>query len=562
MNLPEGFSKRLIGPNLFFKETGTVLDISITEDQEKIVSLCEQEARRLLPALGWAKVFTAHKIYNNGVRLAFTSPFDITLASCDVIDFIWASVRQFLELGNYKTIDEATKALLPIIAKEENLTLRAIYSEATERGFNVFFDEGLVTIGSGKFSYQEQVDEVDINKIPWGNIKDIPIVLVTGTNGKTTTVRMTSFICQYAKKVVGYCSTDWVMIDGEVIDRGDFSGPFGNRYVLTNPIVDVAVLEVARGGLCGRGLANTNVTAATISNISIDHLGMDGIETLEDLCEAKSIVYSAVDNTGHAIINLDDVYVVARYKAGLIKSEKVFFSQNLSELEMNHYLSEAAFICFIKEGKFILTTPLETFILATVKEVPLTVNGFAKHNIENALNAIALSYELGCTPREISLGLLAYKNNYEENLGRANVFHIGSATVILDFAHNAAGLKAILEMSRAYSQKRLKIMWGQTGDRMSMIDDMAGIIVDYKPVEVVVNELENYLRDQAVIGQIPKRIEDALLKYNFPKSDIHHVENTLVGVNYALNSLEAGDVYILCVHEDIETVIDRIKRFV
>jgi cyanophycin synthetase len=562
MNLPEGYSKRLIGPNLFFKETGTVLDLPITEEQGKIVSLCEQEAMRVLPALGWKEVHTAHKIYNNGIRLAFVSPFDITLPSCDVIDFVWASVRQFLESGNYKTIDEAIEILLPLIEEDENLTLRAIYNEATKRGFNVFFDEGLVTIGSGKFSYQAQVDDVDVNKIPWDNIKDIPIVLVTGTNGKTTTVRMTSFICQHAKKVVGYCSTDWVMIDGKVIDRGDFSGPSGNRYVLTNPNVDVAVLEVARGGLCGRGLANTNVTAATISNISIDHLGLDGIETLEDLCEAKSIVYSAVENTGHAVINLDDALIVARFEAGLIKGTKVFFSQKLSESEMDAYLNEAAFVCFVKDGEFVLKTASETHVIATVKEVPLTVKGFAKHNIENALNAIALSYELGCMPNEISLGLLAYENNDEENLGRANVFHIGEATVIVDFAHNAAGLKAILDMSQAYSPERVKIMWGQTGDRMSLIDEMARVTADYDPAEVVVNEIEGYLREKAIVGQIPTMIEESLLKYDFPKSNIRHVDDELIGVDYALNNLESGDVYILCVHEHTATIVDKIKALV
>jgi len=324
----------------------------------------------------------------------------------------------------------------------------------------------------------------------------------------------------------------------------------------------VAVLEVARGGLCGRGLANTNVTAATISNISIDHLGLDGIETLEDLCEAKSIVYSAVENTGNAVINLDDAHIVARFEAGLIKGTKVFFSQKLSESEMDAYLNEAAFVCFVKDDEFVLKTASETHVIATVKEVPLTVKGFAKHNIENALNAIALSYELGCMPNEISLGLLAYENNDEENLGRANVFHIGEATVIVDFAHNTAGLKAILDMSQAYSPERVKIMWGQTGDRMSLIDEMARVTADYDPAEVVVNEIEGYLREKAIVGQIPTMIEESLLKYDFPKSNIRHVDDELIGVDYALNNLESGDVYILCVHEHIATIVDKIKALV
>ena len=559
MSFPEGFSKRLIGPNLFFKETGTVLDIPQKDDQEKLVGLWEKEVQKILPCLGWSDIKSAHKIFNNGIRLAFVCPFDITLASCDVIDFTWASVCQFMETGKYKSVEEAKESLLPTIEAEENLKLRDIYNEATKRGFNVFFDEGLVTIGSGKYSYQKEIDQLDIKSLDWHQIKDIPIVLVTGTNGKTTTVRMASFICQHADKIVGYCSTDWVMVDGEVLDRGDFSGPSGNRYVLTNPKVDVAVLEVARGGLCTRGLANTNVTAATISNISVDHLGQDGVETLEDLCEAKSIVYSSVENAGHAIINLDDQYIRERYEANKIKGKTVFFSQKLSEEEMDSYLNKSAYVCFVKNGQFVLKTKTKRCELASVVDVPITVKGFAKHNIENALNAIALSYELGCEPAQIGRALCAYKNSDEENLGRANVFEVSGATVIVDFAHNAAGLKAIFEMSKAYAPKGTTVMWGQTGDRIGMIDEMSRITASYQPKEVVVNEIANYLRG-AELGQIPVLIEDALGRHGYDKQKVHHVEDELSGVDYTLSQLESGDVCILCVHEHIGEVVDKIKK--
>ncbi|MFT6834327.1 MAG: cyanophycin synthetase [Francisellaceae bacterium] len=556
MSLPEGYSRRLVGPNLFFIESGTVLDIPLEHDKQKLVELWQAEAERILPELRFDVIKLDYKIYNNGIRLALVAPFDITMASCDVIDFIWASACQIFEEGAAKSIDEAKNMLIPIIESEENLKLREIHKLALSKGLNIFYDEGLVTIGSGKKSFQFNVDDLDINQIPWATISDIPIVLVTGTNGKTTTVRMTSFICQESKKVVGYCSTDWVMIDGKIVDRGDFSGPTGNKFVLTNPDVDVAVLEVARGGLLKRGLANTHVTAAAVTNISPDHLGEDGVETLADLAEAKGIVYSAVESKGHAVINLDDPNMLARISQ--IKGEKVFVSQKLSEDELQPYIDGADYVCFVKNSAFYFKSKNIEHKIAELKDVPITVNGFAKHNVENTLVAICLSYELGCDLDQISNALKIYQNSDKENLGRANVFKVQGATVILDFAHNAAGIKAIFEMAQGYEGKEITILFGQTGDRKFSIHDMCEIIEQYKPKQVLVKDTEIYLRG-AEKGEVPALIESSLLLHGYPKANIKHFAIENDAVDYALDNLKSSETYILCCHEKVEEVIEKIK---
>jgi UDP-N-acetylmuramyl tripeptide synthase len=557
MSLPEGYSRRLVGPNLFFIESGTVLDVPLKQDKQKLVDLWHKEAKRILPELGFKKIKLSHKIYNNGVRLALVAPFDITMAACDVIDFIWASTRQLVEEGSEKSLEDARAELMPIIKAEENLKLRKIHQLATSKGLNIFYEEGVVTIGSGNKSFQFNINEMDVSDIPWEKIADIPIVLITGTNGKTTTVRLTSFICKHAGKLVGYCSTDWVMIDGKIIDRGDFSGPTGNKFVLTKPELDVAVLEVARGGLLKRGLANTHVTAAAVTNISADHLGEDGVEDLDDLAEAKSIVYSTVEHAGHAIVNLDDPSILARHSK--IKGKKVYISQKLSEADLDKYLKDAAYIVFVKDNAMHLKTHETTYEIAKFIDVPITVKGFAKHNVENALVAIALSNELGCTPEQIGKALHDYRNSEEENLGRANVFKVKNSTIIVDFAHNAAGINAIFEMAKAYEGKKTSIMFGQTGDRKFSIDDMCEIIAQNNPKEVIVKDTETYLRG-AETGEIPALIERSLLKNGYSKSNIKHIETEDVAVEYVLENLKPNETYIMCVHENVEDVIRKIKQ--
>lgn len=562
MSLPEGFSKRLIGPNLFFDHTGTVLDIPLTHDQKYLVRLWHHQVHALLPELGWGDIQTAYKIYNQGIRLALQAPFDITLAACDVIDFTWASVRQYIEKGYFKTPEEAKEALLPLIYEQQNLKVRQIYQLGTSKGFNVFYDPDnrQITIGSGNQCFQACIDDIEVDDINWAKVGDIPVVLITGTNGKTTTVRLTSFLCQVNEKGVGYCSTDWVMINGEVIDYGDYSGPTGNRYVLTNPDIDVAVLEVARGGLCTRGLAITNVTAASVTNVSADHLGMDGIETVEQMAEAKSIVYKTVARKGHAIVNLDSPEIKSRYESGLIEGTKVFFSQKMTEHQLRPFFQQAAYIAFIKNGFFVLQTQQNEHTIAEIDAVPITVRGYATHNIENVLNAICLGYELGLTPEEIAKGLKSFQNSAENNFGRANVYYYNGATFIIDFAHNPKALESICNMALAYKPERVWLMWGQTGDRLNLVDKMCQITAEFNPDFMLIKDVPGYLRG-AEEGEMPTAIEQGLLKYGMTEDKLKHFEDEIPGLQYALDHAKPGDVHIMLIHKAPEKAISLIESY-
>ena len=136
--IPEGYSRRLVGPNLFFKETGTVLDVPLVENRDELTKLFYQEANKFLPALGWEQIKIVHKFFNNGVRLAFTAPVDITMPACDVIDFAWLSAREGFETGKFKSVEEAKKELVPIIDEDKNLVYRELYELAKSRGLMPF----------------------------------------------------------------------------------------------------------------------------------------------------------------------------------------------------------------------------------------------------------------------------------------------------------------------------------------------------------------------------------------------------------------------------------------
>ena len=560
MPMPEGYSRRLVGPNLFFKETGTVLDIPLKDNKEKMTELFYQEAKRLLPELGWTEIKLAHKFFYNGVRYAMTAPVDITMPACDVIDFIWLSTREIIEKGQAKTIQEAKDILLPVIDEDKNLAYRKLYSIAKSKGFNVFRDKNKAFIGSGKGCYEIDLNNLDFDNIPWESIYDIPAVIVTGTNGKTTTVRLTDFICRYAGKVTGYTSTDWVKVNDELIDEGDYSGPTGHQFVLTNPTVEVALLESARGGLLKRGLIETFVNSAAVTNVSADHLGEDGIETVAELAEAKAIVFRTMGENSHAIVNIDNKYMKERFDS--LESKKIIVTQNPENHDMDYYLANSDYACIVENGAFYWIDKQSKTKLLNVIDAPLTVKGFAKHNIENAMVAISLSFKLNIDLNIVTSALKAYVNDTKVNRGRANFFELSdNKTAVVDYAHNEASMDALLHMMKAYDKGGKKyLMIGTTGDRKNLISDINDIILKHKVDFIVLKETTEHLRG-AEPEELPELIRQDLAKKGFDiENNSHQVYAEVDGAKFIIDKLQPNDLAILCCQADIPGVIEYLEN--
>ncbi|MBK2095273.1 Mur ligase family protein [Francisella philomiragia] len=556
--IPEGYSRRLVGPNLFFKETGTVLDVPLIDNRDKLTKLFYQEAERILPALGWEYIKLTHKFFNNGVRYAMVAPVDITMPACDVIDFIWLSVREGFETGVFKSLDEAKDKLLPLINEDKNLTYRKLYDLAKSKGFNAFRDKNKAFVGSGTGCYEFDLDNDKIEDVDWSKVYDIPAVIVTGTNGKTTTVRLTDYICRTAGKLTGYTSTDWVKVNDELIDEGDYSGPTGHQFVLTNKKVEVALLESARGGLLKRGLIETYVNAAAVTNVSADHLGEDGIETVAELAEAKAIVFRTMGKDSHAVINLDNFYMKQQFDK--LSCAKIIVTQDPDQHDMDYYLSKADYACVVENGIFTWIDKKSKKQILPVVDAPLTVKGFAKHNIENAMIAIALSFKLGIDFDYIEKALRSYKNDPKVNRGRANIFEFDNKVAVLDYAHNEAGMEALLNMIKAYDKGGKKyLMIGTTGDRKYLISGINDIILKHGIDFVVIKETEKYLRGAKPL-ELPTLIRDDLERKGFDISKTYISHGELIGVKYILDMLEDNDIGIFCCQAELEEVANYLEN--
>ncbi|MBY7734898.1 Mur ligase family protein [Francisella philomiragia] len=550
--IPEGYSRRLVGPNLFFKETGTVLDVPLIDHRDELTKLFYQEAERILPALGWEHIKLTHKFFNNGVRYAMIAPVDITMPACDVIDFIWLSVREGFENGSFKTLEEAKQKLMPLIDEDKNLTYRKLYDLAKSKGFNAFRDKNKAFVGSGTGCYEFDLDNDKIEDVDWSKVYDIPAVIVTGTNGKTTTVRLTDYICRMAGKLTGYTSTDWVKVNDELIDEGDYSGPTGHQFVLTNKKVEVALLESARGGLLKRGLIETYVNAAAVTNVSADHLGEDGIETVAELAEAKAIVFRTMGKDSHAVINLDNSYMKQQFDK--LSCAKIVVTQNPDQHDMDYYLSKADYACVVENDTFTWIDKTSKKQILPVVDAPLTVKGFAKHNIENAMIAIALSFKLGISLDDIKAALKTFKSDPKVNRGRANIFEFDNKVAVLDYAHNEAGMEALLNMIKAYDKGGKKyLMIGTTGDRKYLISGINDIIIKHGIDFVVIKETEKYLRGAKPL-ELPTLIRDDLESKGFDISKTYISHGELIGVKYILDMLEDNDIGVFCCQAELEEV--------
>lgn len=555
----------LAGTNVFFSDVGAIAEFHTKDSRlAEFAKDYEEMVRKILDDLGWDDVPLHAKLFSNGIVLAFPTEFDLTYAGCKILtvafDLILPKYNQLPPLDFAEELDY----LEYVIRQERYMTLRNVYRESKARDLNMYVNGKVITIGSGKGAYTANIDEIGFDDVPWDDISEIPSVMVTGTNGKTTTVRLTSFISQHAGKVVGYCSTDWVMINGEVVSEGDLSGPNGNRTVMTNPTVEAAVLEVARGGIVKRGLATSHVNGAVVMNVSEDHLGVNGIDTVMDLAKAKFTVQNAVRPHGHNVINLDDE--LSREFIKSVPCARAFFSQKLSLDEMKSYLELAEdYICYIENDSFVVYRHGEKHVIAEVNKVDLTYNGIAKHNIENVLAAICLSIELGRNYEEISAGLLAFRNDIH-NHGRFNMFEINGhpgSKIFVDYGHNLASVDNMLKFARSIAdeQTKLTVLLGFSGDRKFLVDAVAKSAVEHKVDNVIIKLFTSHLRG-AEVGELAQLMQERLIKRGFnPENIIATVDHEIEALRIILNNMEDNHLYIMLCQDEAAEVIQAIKEF-
>ncbi len=382
----------------------------------------------------------------------------------------------------------------------------------------------------------------------------VPVVAVTGTNGKTTTSRMIAHIARTNNMLVGWSNTDGIYVDGELIEAGDYSGPSGAGRVLAHENVQLAVTETARGGILLKGIGLTRNDVSVVTNVTADHLGLQGIDTVDQLAEVKAVVPRITRKQGWAVLNADDPRVYAM--RSVIVAKPWVFSRDPDSPGVREVLNDGGRATTVIDGWLCVLRPgADPDPMLELVDVPMTLAGLSRFNVENSLAAASASLAIGI-PRDVVIeGLRSFRPDAEHNPGRMNFFTVavteGTASVVMDLAHNEASLEAMLEIMNGVRApgRRLILGLGAVGDRTDDLIEMLGEIGARDSDVVAIGHKERYLR-----GRSTEEL-DGLLRAGAARVGVTEIESwpTEVECLAAMVALaEPGDVIGLMCHAERE----------
>lgn len=374
-----------------------------------------------------------------------------------------------------------------------------------------------------------------------------PIVSVTGTNGKTTTIRLISHVLSLAGKSVGMTSTTGTYIADKCICKGDNSGPRSARTLLSNKMIDVAVLETARGGILREGLGYNLADVGIIMNIAEDHLGLDGIETLEDLAFVKSVVTEAVKKEGYAVLNADDgmtPYLMNRTKADII----LFSKKEIQQDDFRNYIH-----VFTQDDWIKVRDRDKVINIVQIPDIPITLGGQIECNIENSLAATAALYALRIPFYMIAEGL----KSFEMNSGRFNLYYIKNFRVMLDYGHNLAGYEQVVKACKNIGYARLVGVIGMPGDRKDDSIKSVGEFCSRVFDQIYIKEDANKRNRRDF--EVARLFYDEIIKNGFDQQKIQIIQKELDALKEAINNAKNNDL-IVVFYEDLEPLQQLLKE--
>lgn len=388
----------------------------------------------------------------------------------------------------------------------------------------------------------------------------IPIVSITGTNGKTTVTRMIAHAFAQAGNCVGLTTTDGIWIGGELVTKGDTTGPRSARAVLSDPGVDIAVLETARGGLVKNGLGYDWSDVSVMTNIQADHLGQDGIETIEDILYIKSLVAERVREGGTLVLNADDE-LLARLalepRIQRVQKNIVYFSLKPHHITLKRHILAGGTAYSIRDGWLVEITRGGEERIIKISEMPVALGGFAEFNVANALAAAAACRAQGLEIEQIA-GALGSFHAAEHNHGRANLFEIDGAYVFLDYGHNPEAFKSVCRMAANWNEgeRRVTGIIAVPGDRANVLVEEAGRIAANGFHRVVIRE-DADLRGRAP-GEVAQIIYQAV-RAEAPERDCHIILDESEALRREITRLQPGDI-LVCFYEKydlVKSILDR-----
>jgi UDP-N-acetylmuramyl tripeptide synthase len=571
-----------------------VLDLAGVQPDDALIAGWRARVNRARARLGWASSSsladvtwvrpsvqdTVARLHAKGASLALSAPCDQLFTATEVNEWAlcaslyerdplhWAALEDALVVAANEVEGNPGAAVPPVLdeaaamARFEQLSdlearpeLRALVDAADARGLAHVLDETTLTLGTGCGGRSYSLMELPfVADVPWNDLRDVPAALVTGSNGKTTTVRLVAACTRAQGWRTAFNCTDGVFVDGEAIETGDYAGPVGARLVLRDSRVEAAVIETARGGILRRGIAVNRVQAAIVTNVSSDHFGEYGIHDLPGLADVKLTVAGAVVPGGTLVLDADDVLLRSR-AAGLAqrygRSPSIaWFAIDADHEFLRQQRATGGATCGVRAGRLVLSSGAIEYDLGAVASMPLTVEGSAVYNIANLAGSALVATALGVAPATIASVFARFGTRAADNAGRMMRFDVHGVKVLVDYAHNPEGIRGLLHVAQHLrgDRGRLGVLLGHAGNRRDAdIRDVARVAAEFRPDVVVIKENEAHLRGREP-GEIPRMIRAELLQLGLPESALPVHSTELEGVRAALSWARPGDVLALPVH--------------
>ncbi|WP_426690068.1 Mur ligase family protein [Rhodanobacter ginsengiterrae] len=556
--LPFDDSRRLTGCNLYFDGTGAVLEAVGVAIDDALLDGWRARVAFARRALGWADAPLVVRRHAGGAALAFEAPIDQLFSATEVNEWAWLATLATARAvdaglhapGHPAAWDEvsALHTLRAFAVAERQPELPLLVQAAEARGLTVLIDDEVFSIGEGTGVRSWPLKDLPaIDAMPWTALHDIPVALVTGSNGKTTTVRLLAAMAQAHGWHAGHSCTDGVFVDGRAIDSGDFSGPAGAREVLRQPQVEAAVLETARGGILRRGLAVRRANVAVVTNVSDDHFGEYGIHDLDGLAAVKLTVARVLGEDGLLVVNADDA-VLVRQSAALSVPLGWFALDDAHPL-LRALREHGGSTCGVRDGHLHLFHQGVDHDLGVVAQMPLSFAGSAGYNIANIAAAALAASALGIPAETIASVLARFGSAHADNPGRLQHWRFGTLQVFVDYAHNPEGLRGLLGVATtSLGHGRLGLVLGQAGNREDAdIRELAAVAASFHPQRVVLKDIDGFMRGR-VAGEVAGILRDALVQNAVPVEAIVECLDELDAVRGLLAWAHDGDVLVLPTH--------------
>lgn len=390
---------------------------------------------------------------------------------------------------------------------------------------------------------------------PPGTSARIPIIAISGTNGKTTTTRLIAHIVKQMGYKVGYTTTDGVYIQNQLMMRGDCTGPKSAEFVLKDPTVDFAVLESARGGILRSGLGFHNCDVAVVTNVAGDHLGLGGIDTLEKLARVKAVVPNTVLPTGYAILNADDDLVYKMHED--LACKVAFFSLDENNKRIKKHCAAGGLACVYESGYVTILKGTWKIRVEKVNNIPITFNGKAEFNVANVMGAVLAAYVRDFKIEDIKLALQTFVPSPAQTPGRMNIFKFKDFTVMCDYAHNSHGMRAVGKfVEKVDATVKVGIVAG-VGDRRDEDTIELGEEVAKVFDEIIIRQ-DRHLRgksDIEIINLIKKGIQNI-----DPNKKITVIQKESEAIDYAIKNA-VKDSFITIISDVVPDALDQIMKY-